>query len=63
MGKKGAKARLANHAYHSIVATAAPIYHNRAACLGGSRIAQKNVKPGRGEGRTLCAMCARMAAA
>lgn len=60
MGKKGAKARATGHAYHSNLATASPLYHTQANCLGGARISEKHVKPGRGAGRTLCAMCARL---
>jgi hypothetical protein len=63
MGKKGVKARASGQAYHSNVATASPVYHTQANCLGGSRIGEKQVKPGRGDGRTLCPMCARLSGA
>lgn len=60
MGKKGAKARATGHAYHSNQLTAATVYHTDPGCLGGSRIRQKHVKPGR-DGRALCGLCARTA--
>ena len=63
MGKKGAKARATGHAYHSDMPGASLVYHTQTNCLGGSRIRQKHVKPGRGEGRVLCALCARLSAA
>jgi hypothetical protein len=63
MGKKGAKARAKGRSYHSNLATASAVYHTSAYCLGGSRIAQEHVKPGRGAGRSQCGFCARLSSA
>jgi len=61
MGKKGEKARTKGHAYHSSL-EGAVVYHTRADCLGGVKIRKRHLKPGSGEGRTLCGVCARRTA-
>jgi hypothetical protein len=62
MGKKGDKARLKGREYHSNLDGLKAVFHNRADCLGGSKIRKRHLKPGAGQGRTLCGVCARRSA-
>ena len=59
MGKKGDKARAKGHTYHSNLDGGRLVYHTRSDCLGGMKIRKRHLKPGAGEGRSLCGVCAR----